>query len=80
MVATNVFVYYDELDQAIALSNIGAMLRPGGFLLSNAQMPDAGAPLRLAGSSEVTYWRGQPGSDGAPTTFGDHVFWYQRPR
>ena len=28
--ATNVFVYYDTLDQALALANVSAMLKPGG--------------------------------------------------
>ena len=35
MVATNVFIYYDALDQVLALANVGRMLKPGGFLLSN---------------------------------------------
>ena len=35
VVATNVFVHNDVFDQALALSNVGSMLRPCGFLLSN---------------------------------------------
>jgi hypothetical protein len=35
VVATNVLVYYDRFDQALALANIAAMLRPGGFFLTN---------------------------------------------
>ena len=30
VVATNVFVYYDMLDQSLALANVAAMLKPGG--------------------------------------------------
>jgi hypothetical protein len=35
IVATNVLVYYDAFDQALALANIAAMLRPGGYFLTN---------------------------------------------
>src|SRR5918994_2191289 len=35
VVATNVFVYYDTFQQALAVTNVGRMLRPGGSLLSN---------------------------------------------
>ena len=81
IVATNVFVYYDVLDQALALANVASMLRPGGFFLTNTAMVDASAPtLRLTGSNDASYWRGRPSSDGAPTTFGDRLFWYQRTR
>ncbi len=35
VVATNILVYYDPFEQALALANIAAMLKPGGFLLTN---------------------------------------------
>ena len=35
VVATNVLVSYDPFEQALALSNIAAMLEPGGFFLTN---------------------------------------------
>jgi SAM-dependent methyltransferase len=35
VVATNILVYYDAFDQALALSNIASMLRPGGYFLTN---------------------------------------------
>ena len=35
VIATNVFVYYDKLDQSLAFAAIEAMLRPGGFFLTN---------------------------------------------
>lgn len=38
IVATNVLVYYNPFEQALALSNIAAMLRPGGYLLTNYRM------------------------------------------
>jgi SAM-dependent methyltransferase len=79
ILATNVFVYYDLFDQALALANVTSMLRPGGFFLSNTPMPDlGGTTLHLTGSNEVTYWRGQPSGDGMPPAFGDRLFWYQR--
>ena len=39
VIATNVFIYYDLFEQALALSNVEAMLRPGGFLLANFSAP-----------------------------------------
>ena len=35
VVATNVLTYFDDRQLALALSNIAAMLRPGGYLLHN---------------------------------------------
>jgi len=35
IIATNVLLYYDRSDQGLALTNIGKMLRPGAFLLTN---------------------------------------------
>ena len=40
VIATNVFIYYDALEQALAMSNVEAMLRPGAFLLANVSAPD----------------------------------------
>ena len=39
VIATNVFIYYDEFDQALALSNVAAMLKPGALLLANFSAP-----------------------------------------
>ena len=36
VVATNLLVYYDAFDQALALSNIAGMLRPGGLFVTNS--------------------------------------------
>ena len=71
MIATNVFVYYDLLDQVLAFSNVDAMLRPGGLLLSNnALLELPGSRLRSAGYLTVQY------SDRPDD--GDHVVWYRR--
>ena len=40
IVATNVFVYYDRLEQALALQNVSTLLKPGGILLSNDELPE----------------------------------------
>ena len=41
VIGTNVFVYYGEFEQSLARANIAAMLRPGGFFLSNDKLPNA---------------------------------------
>lgn len=40
VIGTNIFLYYGEFEQSLARANIAAMLRPGGFLLSNDKLPD----------------------------------------
>ena len=71
IVATNILVYYDEFEQSLALSNIAAMLKPGGFLLSNnALLELPGSPMKSVDYLSVAY------SDRA--TDGDHIVWYQR--
>jgi hypothetical protein len=63
IVGTNLFVYYDAFEQALAMLNIGATLTPGGILLANTVMPDCQAEgLHLIGRSEVQYSR-QSGDD-----------------
>ena len=72
IIATNIFVYYDSFEQSLALENAGAMLKPGGFLLTNDRLPEApGGTMRLAGVTEVK---------SATAGFGllDTVGWYQR--
>jgi hypothetical protein len=71
IVATNVFVYYDILDQALAAANVEAMLRPGGYLLSNNALLELPASrLRSEGYLTVEY------SDRPDD--GDHIVWYRR--
>jgi hypothetical protein len=38
-IVTNVFIYYDRFEQALALSNVEAMMRPGALLLANFSAP-----------------------------------------
>jgi hypothetical protein len=39
LVATNVLIYYDSVEQALAVSNMASMLRDGGLLLTNQPVP-----------------------------------------
>jgi hypothetical protein len=54
VVGTNIFVYYSAFEQALALENVGAMLKPGGLLLTNDRLPETrGGAMRLAGTTEA---------------------------
>src|SRR6185503_4518666 len=39
VIASNIFVYYDAIEQSLALANVAAMLRSGGLLLTNNSLP-----------------------------------------
>lgn len=70
-IATNVLVYYDVFEQALALANLGALLRTGGFLLSNnAVLELPGSEMRSIGYRSTAY-SDRPGD-------GDHVVWYRK--
>jgi len=70
IVATNIFVYYDALDQGLALVNVSKMLRPGGFLLTNSAVVPA-APMESSASLRTSV-------DFDRQHNGDTMFWYQR--
>jgi len=71
IIATNVFLYYDTFEQALALRNISTLLKPGGFFLTNDWLPHVHQiPMRSTGYTPVRY--GQSGD------WGDNVFWWQR--
>lgn len=73
IIATNIFVYYDNLDQSLAMVNVERVLRPGGVLLSNnAVLELPFSHVRSVGYSTVVY------SDRPDD--GDHIVWYQRSR
>ena len=56
VVGTNVFLYYDDFERALALENAGAMLKPGGILLSNDLLPELpGGSMRKIGITDVRY-------------------------
>jgi hypothetical protein len=74
MIATNVFIYYDVLEQALAMSNVQAMLKPGGFLLSNFSAPGlSSVALRPVDTTTVLYAR------TVNENIRDFVVWYQAP-
>src|SRR5215831_11295446 len=71
IIATNVFLYYDTFEQALALRNIATLLKPGGFFLTNDWLPHAPQiPMRSMGYTPVRY--------GESGDWGDNVFWWQR--
>jgi len=71
IIATNVFLYYDTLEQALALQNISTLLKPAGFFLTNDLLPDpTQIPMRSMGYTPVRYGEG--------SEWGDNIFWWQR--
>ena len=68
VVATNVLVYYDVFEQALAAANVAAMLRPGGIFVTNTAIFPT-PPLR----GSASYLR----VNHTPQRYDD-VFWYQR--
>ena len=73
IIGTNVFVYFGEFEQALALLNMARMLNPGGFALSNDRLPGSAAD-GLADSLETA----QIFARGPDRT--EYMFTYQRPR
>jgi chemotaxis methyl-accepting protein methylase len=72
IVGTNIFVYYDAFEQALALENAGAMLKAGGLLLTNDRLPVAsGGSMQFAGVTVVPY--NTPGVAASQA-----VGWYRR--
>ena len=68
VIATNVFIYYDVLEQALAMSNIEAMLKPGAFLLANVSAPNLTAVTIDPVDTTTTRY--------APNLI-DFIVWYQ---
>lgn len=54
VIGTNIFVYYGSLEQSLARANLGTMIKPGGFLISNDSLPDT-APSILSNSLKSTF-------------------------
>ena len=61
VIATNVFVYYDVLEQALAMANVEAMLKPGAFLLANFAAPQAEVAHHPSGRDADDPVRARPG-------------------
>ena len=64
VIATNVFIYYDLLEQALAMSNVEAMLKPGAFLLANFSAPSlTSVTLRPVETTTTLYARASGASE-----------------
>ena len=70
IVATNILVYYDAFDQALALDNITKMLRPGGYFITNYAVSPV-APLEPSASIVTSVFFDRQGN-------GDTLFCYRR--
>ena len=74
VIATNVFIYYDVLEQALAMSNVEAMLKPGAFLLANFSAPNLKSiTIRAVDTTTTTYASGRAGGG----SILDFIVWYQ---
>jgi len=74
IVATDVLIYYDVFEQALALTNLAALLRPGGLLLSNNALFQLPAiPIAEVGATDVVHMP-LPGLGD----LRDRVHWYRR--
>jgi hypothetical protein len=74
VIATNVFIYYDLLDQALAMSNVEAMLKPGTFLLANFSAPRlASVTIRPVDTTTTLYARARDGTEDIL----DFIIWYE---
>ena len=67
VIATNILPYFDEVELALALSNIAGMLAPGGVFLHNEPRPAlrdiaaaAGLPLQQARQTPIALVAGAP--------------------
>lgn len=72
IVGTNIFIYYDAFEQSLALENAGAMLKPGGLLLTNDRLPEVpGGSMHLEGVTVVSF-------DDKDPAQRDAVGWYRK--
>jgi hypothetical protein len=71
IIATNVLLYYNLLEQSLALSNIEKILKPAGFLLCNTAMwtPPVFRIRSVGYNNAMAFNRG--------FGQGDTIFWYQ---
>jgi hypothetical protein len=74
VIATNVFIYYDLLEQALALSNAEAMLKRGAFLLANFSAPNlTSVTIRPLDTTTTRYTRARDGNEDTL----DFIVWYK---
>jgi hypothetical protein len=71
VVATNILVYYDRFQQALAMTSIAGMTNVGGVFLSNTVLPaQRPAALEYLGRRSVSY--------STSASYGDDVVVYRR--
>jgi hypothetical protein len=73
VIATNVFIYYDVLEQALAMTNVEAMLKPGAFLLANVAAPPVRALTIRPVDTQTTLYARVPNQENIL----DFIVWYQ---
>ena len=71
MVATNVLVYYNRLEQALAMANVARLLNPGGIFLGNNVLP-------RQHTSDLEYLGRRTTSFTPSGAYGDDVVVYRR--
>lgn len=71
IIGTNIFVYYNDLEQSLAMVNLEKMLAPGGILLSNNAMLELPSAKVKSISSTTVVYSDKPND-------GDIIVWYQR--
>jgi len=80
VVATNVLLYYGAFEQALAMANVAAMLKPGGMLIANhALTPPALFRTSPYMTLPVPFER-QRVDGGAPKYSGDSFYCYVQVR
>ena len=77
VVATNVLVYYDSFEQALAAGNMASLLRDGGLLLTNQPVP-VPAACALSPVLIVSVGFGSVESGTGSHERGDSVFVYRK--
>ena len=71
IIGTNIFLYYGAFEQSLARANVSAMLKPGGYLLSNDKLQDTvPSGLELVMVSEIPM-------TGTPV-ITDYIYCYRR--
>jgi hypothetical protein len=71
IIGTNIFLYYGGFEQALARANVAAMLKPGGYLLSNDKLEDTvPAGLEQVMVTEIPMT--------GPPVITDYVYCYRR--
>ncbi len=71
ILGTNVFLYYDTFEQVLAMKNIEAMLKPGGFLLTNNSLLQLPSSRLVSIDNQTVVYSDRP-------DHGDHMIWFGR--